>query len=305
MIMSMASTLPDTIYGNTIKYLVLVTLFIIFITLSIASYSTTGYTLVKYPGVDGEEVICVEGEVHPTNQSITIINSGDEATINPYVTVNGVTHLFNMTVSDVGVRKRVDTLKLGCNNISYGSDTDSSFKVKLEYLSHWRPVVKMLEIGNLKVGHSVRYFIATADWKKRKIVKSRLNITDITKNMNDAPIFDSEFNGSAVRFKMEQPGNHKATMQVYDGYVWSDVYEASFTSHVIVTDEQKAAYPSEILEDDPVLEHPAMLPAEIRPDDKEPTPTFKRLGNGMYMLAKRVMGLGRNLMLIIKANLPV
>ncbi len=288
----MAEQIPDHVYGNTVRYLIILSLTVLFITLSLASYSTTGYTLTKYPGLHGSAVVCVEGEVNPTNQSITVINSGDEPTVNPWVDVNGDMHLFNMTVDEVGVRKQTMSLQLGCNNVTYGADSDTKFKVRVEYLSHWRPEVKYLDIGNLQVGHSVRYFIGADD-----AVKSRLNITDITRD-TAKPIFEGEFNGTAVRFKIEEAGNYKAGVQVYDGYVWSDLYEAGFTAHVITTNEHKKTVRVYELEDDDVLEHGGIVPIEIMPDDSESLRLGKRAWNGAYMLVKRLTDL-------IKANIPI
>jgi len=283
------------VYGNTIHYLIVLALIVLFVTLSLASYSTSGYTLTKYSGMDGSAVICVEGEVTPTNQSITVINTDEEPTVNPHVTVNGERHMFNMNVTDVGVRRKTQSLRLGCNNVTYGADSDTKFKVRFEYLSHWRPVVKYLEIGNLQVGHNTRYFISTEDADRRPIVKSKLNITDITRELAK-PVFDGEFNGSAVRFRMDEPGNYKADMQVYDGYAWSDVYEVGFTSHVITTEEQKKAYRTYSLADDPVLRHGGLVPAEIMPDDNDAVKPFKRGVNGAYMLVKRTADLTRSIL---------
>jgi hypothetical protein len=298
----------DDVYGNTIHYIIVLALIVLFITLSLASYSSDDYTLTKYPGLAGNAIVCVEGEVDPTNQTITVINLGETHTVNPYVTINGVRHAYNMSVSDLGVRQKTQSLRLGCNNITYGAASDTKFKVRVEYLSHWRPVVKYLEIGNLRVGHSTRYFISTADADKHPIVKSKLNITDITRDIA-SQVFDVEFNGTAVRYRMGEPGNYKASMQVYDGYVWSDVYEVGFTSHVITTEEQKKAYRAYVLDDDPVLRHGGFIPTEIKPDDNKAFVSFKRGVNGAYILVERIVGLTRSFLKdagdFIKAKLPI
>jgi hypothetical protein len=282
--------------GSIIRFLVLMSAVLLFVSLSLVSYSTSGYTLVKYPRTEGAAVVCVEGEVQPTNQTITVINDGDAPTMNPYVIVNGIGHEFNMSVSDKGYRQRTDALVLGCNNVTYGADTETQFKVKLEYLSHWRPVVKYLEIGNLQVGHSTRYFISAEEPDKRPVEASRLNITDITRDV-ESPVFYAEFNGSGVRYKMEEPGNYKADMQVYDGYVWSDVYEVGFTSHVITTEEQKKAYRLYELQDDPVAENPGIIPPAVKPGDNDGLKMAKRAINGAYLLVRRTAD-------YVKGNLP-
>jgi len=279
--------------ASAIKYLVLLAFAVLVATASLLSYSTTGYTFNRYRGQTGEAVVCVEGEVHPTNQTLTVIAEDLHGVVNPYVTVNGIRHVFNMTISDKAVRQKTWSLVLGCNNITWGAENDEPFKVRIEYLSHWRPTVNYLEMRNLIVGHSTRYFISTEDADRRPIMASRLNITDITKEGN--PSADLEFNGSAVRYRLEQPGNYKADMQVFDGYVWSDIYEARFTAHVIQTDEQKKASKLRMIEDDPVADNLGLIPAAIKPDDNPALKTAKRAVNGAYVLFKRVLDYGRSL----------
>jgi len=274
--------------SGAVKLLVFATLIVVFATASWLSYSTTGYTMVKYPGVDGRYVVCVEGEVNPTNQTITVSGDGGEPTVNPYVTVNGIRHVFNFTVEGDSYRQPTDAFTLGCNEVEYDADTDNMFSVKVDYLSHWRPVVRYLEIGNLIVGHEVRYFISTEDADKREIVTSRLNITDITHDMYAKPIMSREFKGPATRYMMEQPGNYKADLQVHDGYVWSDIWEVGFTAHVITTDEQKKAYRTYTLEDDPIRENEGLIPAAVRPDDNDALKASKKFIDGAYMFLGRV-----------------
>jgi len=267
------------------KYLVLFTAIVVFVTLSFASYSESGYTLVKYPGVDGEYIICVDGEVSPTNQSVTIINDDSRPTVNPHVTINGENILFDLNVSDKGVRKRIDALRLGCNKVSYAADTNTRFKVKLDYMSHWRPKIEYLEIKNLLVGSSSRYFIFTDRPGEQAILVSRLNITDINTREDRGRILDAEFNGTAVRFRIDQAGSFKAQMQVFDGYVWSDLYESRFLAHVIQTDERREAVKTYSVPDESPIMQDAIIPFLIKPDDG-PIISSKRAFNGGYMLLK-------------------
>jgi hypothetical protein len=160
--------------------------------------------------------------------------------------------------------------------------------VRVDYLSHWRPVVRYLELGNLMVGHNSRYFISTEDADTRPIELSRINITDITRDVKVMPAINEEFEGTAIRLVMEQPGNYKADVQVFDGFVWSDVYEVGYTVHVISTDEQKKAYPLYELSDDPAMESADGFPPVIRPDDGAGMKGLKRAANGGYILGKRV-----------------
>lgn len=278
---------------NIIKYFLLITVLLILFTFSYFSYSTDGYTFVKYPGVAGSVKVCIEGETDPTNQTITIINDGATPTSNPRIEINGIVHIFNYTVDDKGIRQRTDALKLGCNNMIYGSDSDTRFKVKIGYMSHWRPQVKALEMGNLIAGHSTRYFVSTEDADTRKIVLSRLNITDISRDSDKLPKYDLEFNGTAVKYSLEQPGNYKAAIQVYDGYVWSDIYEAGYTVHVIQTDEVRKAHRIIEVEDDPIRETQGYVPVAIKPDDNEAVKIAKRAVDGGYILAKRAVDFAR------------
>ncbi|MFH0861612.1 MAG: hypothetical protein V1875_01145 [Candidatus Altiarchaeota archaeon] len=272
-----------------IRLLLLFTVVVVVVTFSILSYSASGYTFVKYPGVDGLAVVCIEGEAGPTNQTITVMNAGKNSTVNPYVEVNGVRYVFNYSVDETGVRQATDELVLGCNNVSFGADSEGRFKVRIDYLSHWRPVVKTLEINNLMAGHSSRYFISTQDGESGRIVRSRLNITDITRDTDRQPRYDLEFNGSAVRYRLEEPGNYKAAIQVYDGYVWSDAYEVGYTAHVIQTDDVKRAYRTYEVGDDPVQEHGGILPVAIKPSDGDAMRMAKRAVDGGYVLGKRCL----------------
>jgi len=275
-------------YGDSsgmVHYLLLFTAFVVFVTVCYVMYSLSGYTFTKYPGVAGEAIVCTEGEVAPSNQSITIINDGDAPTVNPKVAINGVDNDFNVTVSDKGVRLWTDAMKLGCNNITYTADSDTRFKVKIDYMSHWRPIVDALEINNLLVGQNARYFISTPDADPRRIVRSTLNLTDITKD-EALPATNMEFNGSTVRYKIEEPGNYQADMQVYDGYAWSDVYEVGFTAHVIQTDEIKNAVRILEMPDDTPLESPTTPPLLINPKDNSGLIFLKRVVNGGYYLWK-------------------
>lgn len=281
----------DRIYGNTIKYLLTFTLTIILATLSFVSFSTTGYTLTKYPKIKGDNVICVEGEVHPTNQTITLVDPEGKV-VDPWVRVNGILHSLNGTQNSM---KRIDDLKLGCNHVEYGGKSDTKYNLRISYSSHWRPVIVYLEIGNLRVGHSVRFFLATQDAHVRRIEAGRLNITDVTRQFF-RHVFYGEFNGSAVRYTMNEPGNYKASMQVYDGAVWSDVYEVGFTSHIITTEEQKRAYRAYMLEDDQVLEYEGILPIESRPDDPHWLRPMKRMVAGGYILTERASDLSLHLL---------
>ena len=181
----------------------------------------------------------------------------------------------------------IDDLRVGCNDVSYGASSDNQFKVRVGYKSHYRPTIKYLEIGNMKVGHNVRYFLATEDWEDRPVVMGRLNITDITRSL-ERHVFYSQFNGSATRFKMDEPGNYRGTIQVFDGVVWSDVYEASFQSHVITTDEQVMATVTRILEDDEPASYDGYIPAYISPDLHPAKATVKRTTNGAYILTKSI-----------------
>jgi hypothetical protein len=285
--------MPDE-SNNMVKYLLTITVLLLALTVALYSYSTTGYTLVKYPGRDGDAVVCVEGEVSPSNQTLTIINADSRPTENPYVNINGVRYEFNLSVSDKAVRQRSDALRLGCNRISFGAQSDTQFEVRIDYQSHWRPTIDYLEVNNLLVGHASRYFIATHDAAKRPVVMSRLNITDVSKDTVGNPKFDAQFNGSVIRYTMEQPGNYKADMQAFDGYVWSDVYEVGFTVHVIQTDEQKLATRLYEVPDDPVQENNGPVPVAVKPGDYEVVKLAKRAVDGTYMLYKAVSGFVRS-----------
>jgi|GEM_PF-3845983 len=272
--------------GPLIRFFLLMSMLALYVAVSAISYSQMGYTLVKHPGIEGGATICIEGEVHPTNQSITLVNDYEVPTERPWVMVNGDQRTLNGTLEGNWTFKTT-SLKLGCNEVSYGADAETRFKVHLDYQAHYRPRIKYLEIGNMKVGHNVRYFLATEDWEERPPVMGRINITDITKRLW-RDVHYAQFNGSATRFRMEEPGNYRASLQVFDGEVWSDIYEASFQSHVITTDEQVTATVTEEIDDDEPLEYEGWVPTYIEPTEHNSKKTFKRIVNGAYIFTKTV-----------------
>ncbi|MFH1054477.1 MAG: hypothetical protein V1744_00115 [Candidatus Altiarchaeota archaeon] len=271
--------------GGWMRPLILFTAFILLFSFSFMTYSTTGYTFTKYPKVEGDVIVCVEGEVDPTNQTITIINDGEVPTVKPWVRINGKIHQFDSEVAYSGVSYETYDIKLGCNRIKFGAESETQFKVRLNYLSHWRPLVKRLEVSNMLVGLNSRYFIATEDADNRQVVKSRLKITDITERVFQSVVLDREFEGSSVMYKIVRPGNYRAEMQVYDGSVWSDFYGAVFTSHLISTGVYETAYREDAIKDDEVVEQDAYVPVAIKPEDNKRLIMFKRVLNGGYVLA--------------------
>ena len=77
---------------------------------------------------------------------------------------------------------------------------------------------------------------------------------------------------------------------MFDGYVWSDIYEVGFTAHVIQTDEQKRVTKLYMLEDDPVMESGGLMPVAVKPDDYEVVKLGKRIWDGGYIMAKKAGG---------------
>jgi hypothetical protein len=272
-------------------------LVIISLVISTMTYSTSGYTFVKYPRVSGNVTVCVEGEVNPTGQWVSFISDDERPTINPYVSVNGRRLAFNMTVPEESKRYEIENISLGCNRIEYGADTDTQFKLRIGYMSHWRPIVRSLEASNIQAGHSVRFFLDSEDPLGANITTSRLNLTDISMVDYPVEVVYREFNGSTVNYRIENPGNYKADMQVSNGHVWADVYEASFTVHVITTEIRTKAYRSRPLEDDPVIENQRGFPQAIREGDNSLLRGLKRISNGGYIAAIRIGD-------YIKANMP-
>jgi hypothetical protein len=85
---------------------------------------------------------------------------------------------------------------------------------------------------------------------------------------------------------MSEPGNYRVTVQVSDGYSLSDVYEATFTSHVITTQVQQPAYQVKILDDDRLIRYAGYMPPQINPEDHNAVKAIKRTVSGGYVISK-------------------
>lgn len=246
------------------------------------TYSQNGYTLTKHSGIDSDAIICIEGQVKPTNQTLTFMPKNGVSS--PWVRVNGRLHILNHTLSTNASLNIADFL-VGCNEISFGSYDEGEFDIRISYLTHYRPEITHLVISNMRVGHNARYFIATKDWEKRTVKSSSMNITDISRGI-ERIVFHERFNGSATNYRMDEPGNYRATLQVYDGFVFSDIYEASFRSHLISTDQQVPALATKSLVDESQMGCERLLPSCIASGEHPVRVSVKRTLNGSYMLNK-------------------
>ena len=283
----------DSVSLPITKFILFFTVMILIIGVARYNYSQNGYTYMKYQDIDSHFKLCIEGEVNPTNQTVSVVNDGEQATENAWIRVNNATYLFEGTIAQTGFMQKIDSLKVGCNDISIGSQSNTQFEMNINYVTHYRPIINYLEIGNMKVGHNVRYFIATQNFETQKINRSRLNITDVTRTL-ERRVFYDEFEGAAIRFKMDEPGNYRADMQVFDGEVWSDIYQSSFQSHVIVTDEQSKATRTFLLEDDMSIQNDLTIPIAIEPDERDWKKEVGRTANGGYHIYLRVKNLVLN-----------
>jgi hypothetical protein len=260
---------------GTLRFIILVGVFFSLIAVSILAYSASGYVFTGYPNVPGEFIVCIEGRVHPVNQTIVVYGAGGDAVGGPVVSVNNHAYLFNATDSKKPLRHDIDTLRLGCNSFSFKSD--SAFRAGLEYHSVWRPRVRSLQARNLAAGRQAAYFIESdAD----RIMLSRFNLTDSVGRQ----IMWGEFEGARITYTIDEPGNYRAFLQVFDGVSWSDIYVSRFTVHVMTKDEIMLAEMVEDAGDDIPLA--SLFPPSPHPKDSKPVLFLKRGVNGAYIIAK-------------------
>ncbi len=272
----------------------------IFVILAFAGYSNDGYSLMRYPGNTGNVVVCIEGEINPENQTVSVL--GDSPTpYSSWVTLNSKTVINESSATNI--TNETDTLRVGCNILEYGSsDENATFKVVLSYKSLYRPKVTFLEAADLKASYPVRYHIAVKDSMNSPVKRSWINITDVTGGRS-RPLAHLAFDGPSVTYNMPDPGDYRALVQVSDGHTISDVYSVAFTSHVLATPLQVGAYAIDEVPDDKPIKRGGPFTPLINPNDHELLKGLKRAFNGAYITYKIMADYAGNLARDITAYL--
>ncbi|MBU0763116.1 MAG: hypothetical protein KKD39_08840 [Candidatus Altiarchaeota archaeon] len=249
---------------------------------SYSGYSMKGYSLTRYPGENGTVTLCIEGEVTPTNQTISVATSEPG---NVWIKANNK-QVVNETVEE-NKTYHLDNLFLGCNLLEYGSyDVNESFDFRISYVSHYRPEIVYLESANMKAESIVRYRISVKDSLNNPVEKTWLNITDIS-GKREVPFAYLVYSGPAKDHMMPNPSDYRAVMQVSDGVAMSDIYEAKYTTHVIQMDLQTNAVRIAELKDDEPVEYDGLYPPAIIADEHVSIKGFKRSLNGLYITSKK------------------
>ena len=268
-------------FGMAFTIAIAMSLLLVYLAAARASYSQTGYTLTHYPGKSKNDFqLCTEGEVHPNQAYFVLTPLEDSMAVNPFVKINDKTYSFE-TALDKEINKSIQ-LMLGCNQVTYGA-SKGGFKLEVRYLSHYRPRVEYLEAINLRAGKENKFFISTDE----EPMQTRLEIYDVTRNMRRL-LVNKTFPGSQTEAKIVEPGNLQAYVQVYDGHVYSDIYEAPFSIHVVTTSEQKKMHRTFEVPDDEPLESQVQFVKIIQPDEGGDTASIKRFFHGSYILNHRL-----------------
>ncbi|MCG7853470.1 MAG: hypothetical protein MIO92_13195 [Methanosarcinaceae archaeon] len=107
----------------------------------------------------------------------------------------------------------------------------------LNYTPQWKPVVKSLDITNLKAGEMAVFSIESEDRNAdQPIVESNLVIQE--DEDNGVELHNMTFEGDETALIIRDPGNYLVNLKVSDGVGWSDTYKTSFTAHIVTTSQE-------------------------------------------------------------------
>jgi hypothetical protein len=277
---------------------------LLFCAFSILSYSESGYTVTRYPGEPFTEfTVCMEGEANPTEQYFSLNDTQDNnPTVNPFVVINNNRYAYNISLKDTGMREAIRDLKLGCNKVKFGSASDTEFTLTLEYKQHWRPLVKSLQVRGLRAGEDSAFFVDVEDVDSYGSgLKTNLKVIDVTSRHSQRVVFNETFEGLKRDVDLGM-GNYVAEVRVFDGYVWSDTYQTSFTVTVVRTDEHLYLKTVAFEQDDVVGEWDGWIPLPIRDSDKKEVRKVKRAYNGMYVVVWRTSNFVRGFFYKLKRD---
>lgn len=176
------------------------------ITIGYLGYSQTECSLTCFD--DARLTFFIEGDLNPENQMLYASRHDTDTEI----IINNITYFIN------GSEQAIDSLVCGRNCMIIRSSNRTT--VTVAYDVQWKPVIERFQIAGLEVGAESDFFIYSKD-----VMQSYLRI----EKDNGDIIFNQTFNGSKVRIKIDEIGNYRAYMQVFDTG-WSDTYYSEFTA---------------------------------------------------------------------------
>jgi len=241
------------------------------------AYPYSSYAWTYYP--DAEEVFSfsIEGNLAPINQKIVLesCNASDPA-LNPSVTINGKTSRHN-GILDETTTIEIDSLSIGINPVSTGSSS-GAFRLMINYTPQWKPVVKQLDITNLKAGEMAIFSILADDKNTDQTIVTS-NLVILEDKENGIELHNLTFGKHETAFIISEPGNYLVYIRVFDGAGWSDTYRTSFTANIITTSEELRTDPV----DPSTSESSWGPPAVIGEKDSTITIFSKKYINGFHI----------------------
>lgn len=198
------------------------------------AYPYSGYAWTHFPETDSNFSFSIEGNMAPINQKLvfTSYNTSDPA-LNPVVTINGNT-IDHVGIIDETTAIEIGFLKNGINTVSTVSSS-GAYNLVINYTPYWKPVIKRLDILNLKAGEMAVFTIVMED-NGQDIVSSNIVIGEDKEN--GVELYNLEFDGHETAAIIDDPGNYIAYVNVFDGVGWSGYYKTSFTTNFVTTHEQ-------------------------------------------------------------------
>ena len=240
------------------------------------AYPYSGYTWTHFPETDSNFSFSIEGNMPPINQTLifTSYNASAPAS-DPVVIINGNTTDY-AGILDETTAIDIDFLRNGINTVSTGSSS-GTYSLVINYTPHWKPVIKRLDIPNLKAGEMAVFTIVVED-NSRDIVSSNIVIGEDKEN--GIELYNLEFDGHETAAIIEDPGNYVAYVNVFDGVGWSGYYETSFTTNFVTTHEQLRTDP---MSDPEIMESSWGFPSVISQNDNAIAVFMKKDVNAFHM----------------------
>ncbi len=206
------------------------------------AYPYSSYTWTHFPETDSNFSFSIEGNLPPINQTLVFTSYNTSSLVsNPVVTINGNTTSCN-GILDETTAIEIGYLKNGINTVSTDSSS-GAYSLVINYTPYWKPVIKRLDIPNLKAGEMAVFTIVVED-NGQDVVSSNIVIGEDKEN--GIELYDLDFDGLETAVIIDYPGNYVAYLKVFDGIGWSDYYKTSFTTNIVTTSGQ--------LRTDPIIE---------------------------------------------------
>ena len=240
------------------------------------AYPYSSYTWTHFPETDSNFSFSIEGNLPPINQTLvfTSYNASDPAS-NPVVTINGNTTNYTGNLDETIVSE-IGSLKNGINTVSTDSSS-GAYSLVINYTPYWKPVIKRLDIANLKAGEMAVFTIVVED-NGQDIVSSNIVIGEDKEN--GIELYNLEFDGYETAAIIDDPGNYIAYVNVFDGIGWSGYYKTSFTTNFVTTHEQLRTDP---MSGSVVMGSSWGLPSVIGSDDNTIAVFMKKDINAFHM----------------------